>query len=95
MEKKEILDTLSNVLGFNCSDFSEVMANGVMDGHLYNSLDWAKRDCESIKALANLLDYEDKDFRVYKSDNDLYAIFTPKELEGFPEEESEIYTEVA
>lgn len=95
MEKKEILDTLSNVLGFNCSDFGEVMANSVVDGHLYHSLDEAKKDCESIKALATLLDYEDKDFKVYKSDGELYAIFTPKELEGFPKEEQEIYSEVA
>lgn len=95
METKEILDTLSNVLGFNCSDFGEVMANGVMDGHLYDSLDWAKRDCNSIKALADLLGHDDNDFRVYKCDNGLYAIFTPKELGEFPKEESEIYTEVA
>jgi hypothetical protein len=95
MEKKEILDTLSNVLGFNCSDFGEVIANSVVDGHLYDSLDWAKRDCESIKALATLLDYEDNNFKVYKRDDERYAIYTPKELESFPEEISEVYSEVA
>ena len=95
MEKKEILDTLSNVLGFNCSDFGEVMANSVVDGRLYKSLDEVKKDCESIKALATLLDYEDNNFKVYKRDDDLYAIYTPKELEDFPEEISEAYSEVA
>lgn len=95
MEKKEILDTLSNVLGFNCSDFGEVIANSVVDGHLYDSLDWAKRDCDSIKALATLLDYEDNNFKVYKRDDERYAIYTPKELESFPEEISEAYSEVA
>lgn len=93
MEKKEILNTLSNVLGFNCSDFGEVMANGVMDGHLYESLDWAKRDCESITALATLLDYEDNNFRVYKCDDDLYVIHTPKEVEDI--DCDNLYTEVA
>lgn len=94
MEKKKILDTLSNVLGFNCSDFGEVMDNGVMNGLIYHSLDDVKKDCESIKTLANLLDYEDKDFRVYKCDDGFYAIFTPKELGELPKEESKLYTEV-
>ena len=81
MQKKEILDTLSNVLGFDCSNFGEVMANGVLDGHFYDSLDLAKKVCESIKALATLLDYEDNNFKVYKIDDaELYAIYTPKEV---------------
>ncbi len=95
MEKKEILDTLSNVLGFNCSDFGEVMDNGIMNGALYRLLSDAKKACENIKALANLLDYEDKDFRVYKRDDEFYVIYTPKELEDLPEEISELYSEVA
>lgn len=97
MEKKEILDTLSNILGFDCSDFGEVIANGVVGERLYDSseLDLAKKDCEKVKALATLLDYEDNNFRVYKRDDGMYAIYTPKELESFPEEISEVYSEVA
>ena len=95
MEKKEILDTLSAVLGFDCSDFGEVIANGIVGERLYDVLDWAKEDCEKVKALATLLDYEYNNFRVYKRDDNLYAIYTPKELESFPEEISEAYSEVA
>lgn len=94
MEKKEILDIFSNVLGFDCSDFGEVMDNGIMNGALYPSLDDAKKSCESIKALANLLDYEDKDFRVYKRDDNFYVVYTPKELEELPKEILELYTKV-
>ena len=94
MEKKKILDIFSNVLGFDCSDFGEVMDNGVMNGVLYPLLKDAKKACESIKALANLLDYEDKDFRVYKQDDGFYGIYTPKELEELPKEVSELFTEV-
>ena len=97
MEKKEILNTLSAVLGFDCSDFGEVIDNGVVGERLYDSreLDCAKEDCESIKALATLLDYEDNNFKVYKRDDGFYAIYTPKELEALPEEISEAYSEVA
>lgn len=97
MEKKEILDILSNVLGFNCSDFGEVVDNGVVGDRLYDSseLDCAKKDCESLKALATLLDYEDNNFKVYKRDDGFYAIYTPKELGGLPDEILETYSEVA
>ena len=95
MEKKKILDTLSAVLGFDCSNFGEVIDNGVVDGHLYHVLDEAKTDCEKIKALATLLGYEDNNFRVYKRIDNLYGIYTPKELEGLPDEISEAYSEVA
>ena len=97
MEKKEILDKLSAILGFNCSDFGEVIANGVVGERLYDAgeLDLAKKDCEKVKALATLLDYEDNNFKVYKRDDGFYAIYTPKELEDLPDEISEIYSEVA
>ena len=97
MGKKKILDTLSNVLGFNCSDFGEVLDNGVVGNRLYDAseLDKAKKDCESIKALATLLDYEDNNFKVYKRDDGFYVIYTPKELEVLPDEILETYSEVA
>ena len=85
MEKTEILKTLSDVLGFDCSDFGEVMENGILDKG-YDTKEEAEVACKKIRALAELLNYSDKDFKVYYDGNYCcaYVVATDKEMERLP-----------
>jgi hypothetical protein len=84
MEKTEILKTLSDVLGFDCSDFGEVMENGIVGGVLYDTKEEAEDACKKIRALAEMLDYSDKSFKVY-FDKDLqsYIVENDEEIEQY------------
>ena len=81
MEKTKILKTLSDVLGFDCSNFGEVMENGILDGLAYNTKEEAEVACKKIRALAELLDYSDKSFKAYYDKNcSYYIVATDKEI---------------
>ena len=66
MEKKtqKALKILSDVLGFDCSSFKEVVENSAMQ-QFYFSLEEAIDVNKKLNALAGLLGYEDT-FKVYK-----------------------------
>ena len=64
MEIHEALKILSDVLGFDCSSFKEVVENSAMQ-QFYFSLEEAIDINKKLNALAGLLGYEDT-FKVYK-----------------------------
>ena len=87
MEKTEILKTLSDVLGFDCSNFGEVMENGIVGGIAYATKEEAEDACKKIRALAELLDYSDKSFKVYYSDClSEYVVENDETIEEYPDE---------
>ena len=56
---------LSDVLGFGCSSFEEVMDNGILRS-LSSSLEYAKDTAKKLNALAELLGHENT-YKVYKN----------------------------
>ena len=65
MDVQNALKILSDVLGFDCSSFSEVMENGILQD-FFTSEEDAKVAAKKINALAELLGYEDNTFKAYK-----------------------------
>lgn len=65
MDIQNALKILSDVLGFDCSSFSEVMENGILQD-FFTSEEDAKVAAKKINALAELLGYEDNTFKAYK-----------------------------
>lgn len=94
MENKvEVLKILSDVLGFNCANFGEVMANGIMDGKLYTTKEEAEVACKKIRALAEMLFYHDKSFKVYfekeawfDKNISYYMVANDEEFEQLPDD---------
>ena len=86
MEKTKILKTLSDVLGFDCSNFGEVMENGIVGGVPYATKEEAEAACKKIRALAELLNYHDKSFKVYHSDSLGYIVENDEAIEEYPDE---------
>ena len=69
METQKALKILSDVLGFDCSSFKEVMDNGTLRS-FSGSLEDAKDTARKLNALAELLGHENT-YKVYK-DNMLF-----------------------
>ena len=65
MDIQNALKILSDVLGFDCSSFSEVMDNGILRS-LSSSLEYAKDTAKKLNALAELLGHENT-YKVYKN----------------------------
>ena len=63
-ETQKALKILSDVLGFDCSSFKEVVENSAMQ-QFYFSLEEAIDINKKLNALAGLLGYDDT-FKVYK-----------------------------
>lgn len=81
MEIHEALKILSDVLGFDCSSFEEVMNNGTLQ-IFFSSKDEAKTAVKKISALADLLGHEDNIFKIYKYKDNYYGIFSNNEARG-------------
>lgn len=69
MNIQDALKILSDVLGFDCSSFKEVMDNGTLRS-FSGSLEDAKDTARKLNALAELLGHENT-YKVYK-DNMLF-----------------------
>ena len=96
MDVQNALKILSDVLGFDCSSFGEVMDNGILQ-NFFNSEEDAKAAAKKINALADLLGYEDNTFKAYKRKDtgydDYYEVFSDQEI--FGSEFEKYYTLVA
>lgn len=64
METQKALKILSDILGFDCSSFEEVIENSALQ-QFYFSLEEAIDVNKKLNALAELLGYENT-FKVYK-----------------------------
>ena len=69
MNAQNVLKILSDVLGFDCSSFEEVVDNGTLRS-FSDSLEDAKDTARKLNALAELLGHENT-YKVYK-DNLLF-----------------------
>ena len=69
MNAQNVLKILSDVLGFDCSSFEEVVDNGTLRS-FSDSLEDAKDTARKLNALAELLGHENT-YKVYK-DNILF-----------------------
>ena len=65
MDIQNTLKILSDVLGFDCSSFEEVVDNGILRS-LSSSLEYAKDIAKKLNALAELLGHENT-YKVYKN----------------------------
>ena len=65
MDIQNALKILSDVLGFDCSSFEEVVDNGILRS-LSSSLEYAKDTAKKLNALAELLGHENT-YKVYKN----------------------------
>ena len=85
MDIQNALKILSDVLGFDCSSFSEVMENGILQ-NFFTSEEDAKVAAKKINALAELLGYEDNTFKVYKrkgtGNDNYYEVLSNNEATG-------------
>ena len=82
MDIQDALKILSDVLGFDCSSFSEVIENGILQ-NFFSSEEDAKSAAKKINALADLLGYEDNTFKAYKrkdtGNDNYYEVFSDNE----------------
>ena len=90
MDVQNALKILSDVLGFDCSSFSEVMENGILQD-FFTSEEEAKVAAKKINALAELLGYKDNTFKAYKckdykrkgtGNDNYYEVLSNKETIG-------------
>ena len=83
MDIQNALKILSDVLGFDCSSFSEVMDNGILRS-LSSSLEYAKDTAKKLNALAELLGYEHNTFKAYnrKDTGNYYEVLSNNEATG-------------
>ena len=65
MDVQNALKILSDVLGFDCSSFEEVVDNGTLRS-LSSSLEYAKDTAKKLNNLAELLGHENT-YKVYKN----------------------------
>ena len=65
MDIQNALKILSDVLGFDCSSFEEVVDNGILRS-LSSSLEYAKDTAKKLNDLAELLGHENT-YKVYKN----------------------------
>ena len=85
MDIQNALKILSDVLGFDCSSFEEVVDNGILRS-LSNSLESAKDTARKLNALAELLGHENT-YKVYKNNllfkgQVFYTVMNDTELES-------------
>lgn len=85
MEIQNALKTLSDVLGFDCSSFEEVVDNGTLR-EFSGSLEDAKDTARKLNALAELLGHENT-YKVYKNGmlfegKVFYTVMNDSELES-------------
>ena len=83
MDVQNALKILSDVLGFDCSSFSEVMENGILQ-NFFTAEENAKVAAKKINALAELLGYEDNTFKAYKRKDtgNYYEVLSNNEATG-------------
>ena len=83
MDIQNALKILSDVLGFDCSSFEEVVDNGILRS-LSSSLEYAKDTAKKLNALAELLGYEDNTFKAYKRKDtgNYYEVLSNNEATG-------------
>ena len=85
MDIQNALKILSDVLGFDCSPFSQVMENGILQA-FFTWDEEAKVAAKKINALAELLGYEDNTFKAYKrkgtGNDNYYEVLSNNETIG-------------
>ena len=84
MDVQNVLKILSDVLGFDCSSFEEVVDNGILR-EFSGLLESAKDTARKLNALAELLGHENT-YKVYKNNllfkgQVFYTVMNDTELE--------------